>query len=282
MLVRTLRELAAPNVRLFTTYRLENLRPDLVAGISVAAVQIPTAIAYAQLAGFPPLIGLYASILPSVVYALFGSSRQLMMGPDAATCAMVAATLLPLAGADPARYLQLSMALAAFAALGLSRTFSHARFSTASLTARASRSSLANSARSSASRWKGRISSRASRRLPRSSGKSTGQRPSFRSLSSCCSSVSSAPCPLCPCLSPASPLALAPFSRSTYIYQRVECEQRRRGRCARDARRVSGLQSRVHPESFGIGRGKLVGRKDEEPSLSWIWNQGLPVSSDAV
>jgi MFS superfamily sulfate permease-like transporter len=109
MLRRTLRELAAPNVRLFTAYRLENLRPDLVAGISVAAVQIPTAIAYAQLAGFPPLIGLYASILPSVVYALFGSSRQLMVGPDAATCA---ATLVPLAGADPTRYLQLSMALA--------------------------------------------------------------------------------------------------------------------------------------------------------------------------
>ena len=81
MLIRTLRELAAPNIRLFTAYRSENLRPDLVAGLSVAAVQIPTAIAYAQLAGFPPIVGLYASILPSVVYALFGSSRQLMMGP---------------------------------------------------------------------------------------------------------------------------------------------------------------------------------------------------------
>jgi high affinity sulfate transporter 1 len=112
MLIRTLRELAAPNIRLFTAYRSENLRPDLVAGLSVAAVQIPTAIAYAQLAGFPPIVGLYASILPSIVYALFGSSRQLMMGPDAATCAMVAATLVPLAGANPARYLQLSMALA--------------------------------------------------------------------------------------------------------------------------------------------------------------------------
>jgi len=107
MLIRTLRELAAPNIRLFTAYRSENLRPDLVAGLSVAAVQIPTAIAYAQLAGFPPIVGLYASILPSIVYALFGSSRQLMMGPDAATCAMVAATLVPLAGANPARYLQL-------------------------------------------------------------------------------------------------------------------------------------------------------------------------------
>jgi len=112
MSLHTLRKLTAPNIRLFTAYPWENLRPDLVAGISVAAVQIPTAIAYAQLAGFPPIVGLYASILPSVVYALFGSSRQLMMGPDAATCAMIAATLVPLAGVNPPRYLELSMALA--------------------------------------------------------------------------------------------------------------------------------------------------------------------------
>ena len=135
MLIRTLRELAAPNILLFTAYRSENLRPDLVAGLSVAAVQIPTAIAYAQLAGFPPIVGLYASLLPSVVYALFGSSRQLMMGPDAATCAMVSATLVPLAGANPARYLQLSMAvavlvgvvciLAGLCGAGFIATFSH-------------------------------------------------------------------------------------------------------------------------------------------------------------
>jgi high affinity sulfate transporter 1 len=107
-----LRDLAAPNFELVTNYRIGNLRPDLAAGVSVAAVQIPTAIAYAQLAGFPPLVGLYASILPCIVYALFGSSRQLIVGPDAATCAMVAATLAAAAGPDPMRYLQYSMALA--------------------------------------------------------------------------------------------------------------------------------------------------------------------------
>jgi hypothetical protein len=80
MLLGALRELTAPNIRLFTAYRSENLRPDLVAGLSVAAVQIPTAIAYAQLAGFPPTVDLYAAILPSVGYAFFGSSRKLMMG----------------------------------------------------------------------------------------------------------------------------------------------------------------------------------------------------------
>ncbi|MGH9901799.1 MAG: SulP family inorganic anion transporter, partial [Pyrinomonadaceae bacterium] len=90
----------------------EWLRGDLLAGLSVAAVAVPTGIAYAQLAGFPPVVGLYASILPPVAYFLFGSSRQLIVGPDSATCAMVAATLVPLAADDPARYASLSVALA--------------------------------------------------------------------------------------------------------------------------------------------------------------------------
>jgi high affinity sulfate transporter 1 len=88
------------------------LRADLVAGVSVAAVAVPISIAYAQLAGMPPANGLYASILPLIAYAVFGSSRQLIMAPDAATCAIVASVVLPLAGADRARYISLSMALA--------------------------------------------------------------------------------------------------------------------------------------------------------------------------
>src|SRR6185295_9781421 len=85
---------------------------DLLAGLSVAAIQVPTAIAYATLAGFRPEVGLYASVLPLVAYACFGSSRQLIVGPDSATCAMVAATLLPLAGHDPHRYADYSVVLA--------------------------------------------------------------------------------------------------------------------------------------------------------------------------
>jgi MFS superfamily sulfate permease-like transporter len=85
---------------------------DLVAGLSVAAVALPIGIAYAQLAGFPPVIGIYSAILPPVAYAIFGSSRQLIVNPDAAACAIVAATLAPLAAGDPARYLDLSIALA--------------------------------------------------------------------------------------------------------------------------------------------------------------------------
>ena len=90
------------------------LTADLLAGLSVAAIQVPTAIAYAVLAGFSPEIGLYSSVLPLVVYFLLGSSRQLIVGPDSATCAMVAATLLPLAGHDASRYVADSRVLALF------------------------------------------------------------------------------------------------------------------------------------------------------------------------
>lgn len=90
-------------------YRAEWFRPDLQAGLSVAAIQIPIAIAYAQIVGLPPQVGLYACILPMIVYALVGSSRQLMVGPDAATCAMVAGAVAPLAMGDPERLAQLSV-----------------------------------------------------------------------------------------------------------------------------------------------------------------------------
>lgn len=90
-------------------YRQEWFRHDLQAGLSVAAIQIPIAIAYSQIVGLPPQYGLYACILPMIIYALLGSSRQLMVGPDAATCAMVAGAIAPLAMGDPARMAQLSV-----------------------------------------------------------------------------------------------------------------------------------------------------------------------------
>src|SRR5262249_18443943 len=80
-------------------------------GVSVAAVAVPTAIAYAQLVGFEPVVGLYAAIMPLVAYAVFGTSRQLMVNPDAATCAVFAATLIPLAAGDPKALPPLSMLL---------------------------------------------------------------------------------------------------------------------------------------------------------------------------
>ena len=102
----------APGLAVLRGYRAEWLRYDIAAGLSVAAVALPTAIAYAQLAGFPPVVGLYASILPLVAYAVLGTSRQLIVNPDAATCAMVAAIVAPLAGGDEALYTALAVTLA--------------------------------------------------------------------------------------------------------------------------------------------------------------------------
>ena len=107
----------APGLRQLQDYRREWLRFDLVAGVSVAAVAVPTAIAYAQLIGFEPIVGLYAAILPLVVYALFGTSRQLIVNPDAATCAIFAATVLPLAGGNPDILRSLSVVLAVLTGL---------------------------------------------------------------------------------------------------------------------------------------------------------------------
>jgi len=87
------------------------LRYDLLAAVSVTAVAVPTAVAYAELAGFNPVVGLYSSILPLLAYACFGSSPQLIVGPDAATCMIVAAVLAPLAAQDQQRYIELSMTL---------------------------------------------------------------------------------------------------------------------------------------------------------------------------
>jgi high affinity sulfate transporter 1 len=97
--------------RLRKSNRLTYLRSDVLAALSVAAVAVPTGMAYAELANFPPVIGLYSSILPLVAYACLGSSRQLIVGPDAATCTIVASALVPLAAGDPVRYLALSVAL---------------------------------------------------------------------------------------------------------------------------------------------------------------------------
>lgn len=89
------------------TYERSWLSADLRAGLSVAAVALPVAIAYAELTGVSPIIGLYACILPMIAYAIFGSSRQLIIGPDAATCAIIAAVVAPLARGNPQIYVQL-------------------------------------------------------------------------------------------------------------------------------------------------------------------------------
>jgi high affinity sulfate transporter 1 len=102
---------SAPGLLALSGYRPSWLPSDIAAGLSVAAIALPVGIAYADLAGVPPVVGMYSAIFPLFAYAIFGSSRQLMTGPDAATCILVAATLAPMAGGDPHRYAILLLGL---------------------------------------------------------------------------------------------------------------------------------------------------------------------------
>ena len=82
-------------------YRPSWLRYDISAGLAIAAVGLPSAIAYPAIAGLPPETGLYASISPLIAYALFGPSRQLIVGPDAATMTVLAAAMAAVLAAAP-------------------------------------------------------------------------------------------------------------------------------------------------------------------------------------
>lgn len=88
------------------------LRHDVLAGLTVAVMLVPQSMAYAALAGMPPVTGLYAAVVPLLVYALLGTSGSLAVGPVAITALMTSATLAPLAGGDPARYAALAGLLA--------------------------------------------------------------------------------------------------------------------------------------------------------------------------
>lgn len=102
--------------KLFSCNRAD-LPHDLIAGLSVASVALPVGVAYAELAGFSPEVGLYSTILPMVAYAIFGTSRQLMVGPDAAVCALLAAAVAPLAARGSNLYASLSITLTFFAGI---------------------------------------------------------------------------------------------------------------------------------------------------------------------
>jgi SulP family sulfate permease len=87
-------------------------KSDLSAGVTVGVMLIPQGMAYALIAGMPPIHGLYAALVPLVVYALLGSSRQLAVGPVAMDSLLVAAGVAPLAAGDPERYVSLALLLA--------------------------------------------------------------------------------------------------------------------------------------------------------------------------
>ncbi len=101
----------APGIEALCRYQSAWLRNDIAAGLSVAAVALPVGVAYADLVGVPAVYGIYSAIFPLLAYVLFGSSRQLMVGPDAPLCLLVASSLALLAGGDPARYLSFMVAM---------------------------------------------------------------------------------------------------------------------------------------------------------------------------
>lgn len=97
-----------PGIEVATLYRREWLGDDLVAGVVVTAVLIPAGLGYAAAAGLPPETGLYATIVPLLVYALVGPSRILVLGPDSALAPIIAASVVPLAAGDPQRAVALA------------------------------------------------------------------------------------------------------------------------------------------------------------------------------
>ncbi len=113
-------------ISIFKTYERGNLRSDLIAGLTVAVVLLPQAIAFALIAELPPAVGLYAAIVAAIVGALWGSSRQLHTGPTNSTSLLVLATLLPIAAVGTPEYLAAAGLMAVMvgvfqAALGVSR-----------------------------------------------------------------------------------------------------------------------------------------------------------------
>lgn len=93
-------------------YDRADLRPDVLAGLTVAAMLVPQAMAYALLAGLPPEVGLYSATVPLVVYALLGTSRQLAVGPVAIVSLLTASSLAPLAEEGSADFLAAAAVLA--------------------------------------------------------------------------------------------------------------------------------------------------------------------------
>jgi SulP family sulfate permease len=102
----------APGLAALRGYDRALFRTDLLAGLTVAAVAVPAGLAMGKLAGVSPVAGLYATMLPLVAYALLGSSRQLVVGPDGVLAILTATTVAPLAAGDPARYAALAATLA--------------------------------------------------------------------------------------------------------------------------------------------------------------------------
>lgn len=106
---------AIPIVQWAPSYQKRWLRPDLLAALAVWAILVPQALAYASLAGVPAQAGLYAALAALFLYGIFGTSRELNVGPSSAVAALSAVTVAPLAGGDAAAFIALTAAAALLA-----------------------------------------------------------------------------------------------------------------------------------------------------------------------
>ena len=106
-----------PIIESLTDYSLLKSKSDLMAGLLVGIMLVPQAMGYAMLAGLPPIIGLYAGTVPLVIYAVFGTSRHLAVGPVAIISLMVFSACSQLAAPGSADYIQLTIIMAGLSGL---------------------------------------------------------------------------------------------------------------------------------------------------------------------
>ena len=109
---RPLAQRIVPVTEDLSSYQPSTLKRDALGGLTVAALAIPAAMAYAELAGLSPAAGLFALLFPAVAYSLLGSSRQLIVGPEGSISVLVATAVFPLARGDAGRYASLAALLA--------------------------------------------------------------------------------------------------------------------------------------------------------------------------
>lgn len=101
-----------PSLEWIPNYKKSWFKGDLSAGLTVGVMLIPQGMAYAMIAGLPPIYGLYASIIPILIYAFLGTSRQLAVGPVAMVSLLTASGIAPIAAGDPTLYLTLAILMA--------------------------------------------------------------------------------------------------------------------------------------------------------------------------
>src|SRR5262245_39316931 len=107
-----------PGLDTLRRYEAAWLPRDIFAGVVLATMLVPVGIAYAVASGLPGIYGLYATIVPLLVYALFSPSRILVLGPDSALAGIILGVVVPLAGGDPARAVPLAAMMAIVGGMG--------------------------------------------------------------------------------------------------------------------------------------------------------------------